>query len=125
MGIAPKPTRVDIFPGPGNANPVAISPIADKVVFYADDKVHGWELWSADVTPTATGFSWLGNISTEWENAANWSGNQVPVETSAVYIPTGRPHYPVVSVTTTVKSLHCRVGASVTVVDGVVLNVLK
>lgn len=86
---------------------------------------HGSELWSVEVEPAASGFTWTGNVSTEWENAGNWSGNQAPVATSAVYIPPGRPRYPGVSVTNTVKSIHCKTGSSVIIAEGVVLNALQ
>ena len=78
-----------------------------------------------ETTSVATDFNWTGAVSTAWETAGNWSGNQVPSASSAVIIPAGRPRYPVVSVTTTVKSISCAAGASVTVATGVVLNILQ
>ncbi len=69
--------------------------------------------------------SWTGNEDVNWENAANWSGNTVPTATSIITIPAGRPRYPTVNATTTVRSLTCVAGTSVTVAPGVVLNVLK
>jgi hypothetical protein len=69
--------------------------------------------------------SWTGNEDVNWENAANWSGNAVPTATSIITIPAGRPRYPIVNATTTVRSLTCVAGTSVTIAEGVVLNVLK
>jgi hypothetical protein len=69
--------------------------------------------------------SWTGNVSTAWENAANWSNNFVPTATSEVTIPAGRPRYPVVNASTSVKSILCVSGTSLTVAPGVILNVLK
>jgi endoglucanase Acf2 len=69
--------------------------------------------------------SWTGNVSTDWENAGNWSSNAVPTASSIITIPTGRPRYPVVNATTTVRSITCAPGTSVTVATGVILNVLK
>lgn len=80
-----------------------------------------------DIVQLAPGsmISWTGNISTDWENAGNWSSNAVPTATSIVTIPAGRPRYPVVNVTTTVKSLTCVPGTSVTLGPGVELILQK
>ena len=80
-----------------------------------------------DIVQFAPGsmISWTGNVSTDWENAANWSGNAVPTASSLVTIPAGRPRYPVVNVTTTVKSLTCVPGTTVTLGPGVELILLK
>jgi len=69
--------------------------------------------------------SWTGNVNTDWENAGNWSGNAIPTSASIITIPAGRTNYPTVNVTTTVRSITCVAGTSVTVAPGVVLNVLK
>lgn len=69
--------------------------------------------------------SWTGNVSTAWEDAGNWSGNFVPTATSEVTIPAGRPRYPVVNTTTTVKSILCVSGTSLTLASGVILNLVK
>jgi len=80
-----------------------------------------------DIVQFAPGsmISWTGNVNTDWENAGNWSSNAVPTATSLVTIPAGRPRYPVVNVTTTVKSLTCVAGTSVTLAPGVELILLK
>jgi hypothetical protein len=69
--------------------------------------------------------SWTGNVSTAWEDAGNWSGNFVPTAASEVTIPAGRPRYPVVNATTTVKSILCVSGTTLTVAPGVILNLVK
>ncbi len=69
--------------------------------------------------------NWTGNASNTWENAANWSNNAVPSATSIIHIPAGRPRYPVVNVSTSVTSISFAPGTSVTIADGVILNVLK
>lgn len=65
---------------------------------------------------------WVGNVDTAWENPANWSTNAVPTAASVVIIPMGRPRYPVVNISTTVKSLLCIGGTTVTLAEGVVLG---
>jgi hypothetical protein len=69
--------------------------------------------------------SWTGNVNTAWENAANWSTNSVPTATSEVTIPAGRPRYPVVNSNTTIKSMACAPGSTVTVAPAVTLQVLQ
>ncbi len=36
----------DIWPGPGSSNPRTLTRVGDRIVFIADDGVHGPELWS-------------------------------------------------------------------------------
>jgi hypothetical protein len=69
--------------------------------------------------------SWTGNVSTAWETAGNWSSNSVPGATSIITIPAGRPRYPVVNESTSVRSITCAAGTSVTLQAGVELNVLN
>jgi hypothetical protein len=80
-----------------------------------------------DVVQLAPGsmISWTGNISTDWENAGNWSGNAVPTASSIVTIPAGRPRYPVVNTNTSIRSITLASGAWVTIAPGVVLSVLN
>ncbi len=75
--------------------------------------------------PLASSFIWTGNINTAWENAGNWSDNAVPNSNSAVSIPSGRPRYPLVNSNTTVKSINCATGASVTVAPGVIVTIIQ
>ncbi|HSN62108.1 MAG TPA: PKD domain-containing protein, partial [Ferruginibacter sp.] len=72
--------------------------------------------------PTIT---WSGAVSTVWENPANWVGNIVPFSTNNVVIPAGLSRYPVISVNTTVRSIDCATGTSVTVATGVLLIVMS
>ncbi len=78
------------------------------------------------VTVSSTaGSVWTGNVDTDWGNAANWENNQVPGVTSEVIIPSGRPRYPVVSVSTTVKSISAAAGASIIVATGVQVIIIS
>ena len=69
--------------------------------------------------PNAT---WNGSVSDEWENPANWSCNALPGINSVVVIPSGVLNYPTISITTEVKSLEVRTGATITVKTGVTLK---
>ena len=65
---------------------------------------------------------WNGSVSDEWENPANWNCNALPGINSVVVIPSGVLNYPLISVTTEVKSLEVRTGATITVKTGVTLK---
>ena len=69
--------------------------------------------------------NWTGSVSTDWNTAGNWSTNAVPTSTTEVIIPAGRPRYPLLQNTTTVKSVLCANGATLSIAPGVVLNVLN
>lgn len=72
---------------------------------------------------SAVTYNWTGNVSIVWENPANWSSNVVPVSTSAVIIPAGRPRYPTINATTSIKSLSLAPGTSTNTATGVTLNI--
>ena len=80
-----------------------------------------------DVNQVAQPFTanWTGSVSTNWNTAGNWSTNAVPTSTTEVIIPAGRPRYPLLQTTTTVKSVLCANGATLSIAPGVILNVLK
>ncbi len=61
---------------------------------------------------------WTGAVSTDWNNAGNWSTGVVPTIStpSIVLIPSGKPFYPVVSTATVqANSISIDAGASLTV----------
>ena len=124
-GTAAGTIGFDMQPGPNGSFPAAFAPLNNTLIFSGTDPLYGTELWSVGTTPLVTNFNWTGNVNTAWENAGNWGGNTVPTSTSAVTIPAGRPRYPVVALSTTVKSITCAPGTSVTINSGVVLNVLR
>ncbi len=68
--------------------------------------------------------SWTGNVSTAWENPANWSSNSVPTASSIVTIPAGKPRFPVINANTSIHSLLCAPGTTVNVAAGMVLTLL-
>ncbi len=72
--------------------------------------------------PTILYTNWIGNISEEWEDPTNWS-HGVPTATTIAIIPAGRPNYPTVSVSTTVKGVVAYEGTTVIVNEGVVVKV--
>lgn len=62
--------------------------------------------------------SWTGAVSTDWNDADNWSNGIVPTISSPpiVLIPAGRPFYPVISAgSVQVNSVSVALGASLTV----------
>ncbi len=62
----------------------------------------------------ANAYTWLGAVSTAWNNAANWSCNAVPTATTNVVIPAGLSLYPVAGAGSTAQSLSIASGASLT-----------
>ena len=83
--------------------------------------------WSIDNKVDFTGgtlvsntYQWLGNVSTAWNNAANWSSGIVPTALNNVVIPANRPFSPIVAntVTANCKSIQINPGAIITVATG-------
>jgi len=147
----PKVVRVEYFidtdPGYGNGKPVTITSATDvaSVIFDADistvpngshklgirslDENGAWsldnELDFTGGTLNSTTYQWVGNTSTAWNNAANWSAGIVPGVANNVMIPANRPFNPVVAngVVANCKSITVSPGASVTVATGGQLKV--
>jgi hypothetical protein len=69
--------------------------------------------------------TWQGNNNTSWSLGGNWAScGIVPDQYTDVVIPTGRTNYPVVSVTTSIRSLRNENGSAVTVQPGINLNII-
>ena len=66
---------------------------------------------------------WNGNVSTAWENPANWDCGIVPGVNSRVIIPPGRARYPVVSQSTEIQSLMLQTGSSIHVQPNVLFKI--
>ncbi len=73
------------------------------------------------ITSTAT--IWIGTISTEWDNPANWDSNTVPTETSDVVIPSGTPYDPIVNTNVHIKTLEVHIGANLLIPYGLTFDV--
>lgn len=61
---------------------------------------------------------WNGNDNIIWSNPNNWDCGKVPVTTSIVYIPGGRPRYPVITDDTEIKTLILQAGGIVVLFNG-------
>ena len=144
--VQPKVVRMEYYidtdPGYGNGTAVTITSATNipSLVFDADistvpngahklgirslDENGAWsidnELDFTGGTLSSNSYQWVGNVSTAWNNAANWSSNAVPAATNNVIIPANRPFNPVVAngVTANCKTLTVNPGASVTVATG-------
>lgn len=142
----PKVVRVEYYidtdPGYGRGTPITITAATDiaSVIFDADistvaNGVHKlgfraldeYGAWGLDNKVDFTGgtlnsntYQWVGNVSTAWNNAANWSTNAVPGAANAVVIPANRPFNPTVAnaVLANCKTITVQPGASVTVATG-------
>ena len=67
---------------------------------------------------------WLGSVSSDWFNPANWSCGLLPGPASNVIIRNNKPFYPIVNATVSVYSLNVSQGANITVANGVHVNIL-
>lgn len=77
------------------------------------------ELGMLAVAELIAAINWTGNLSTNWYTNGNWSTGVVPVQTSNVVIPTGRPNYPDVTTGTALTNdLTIQSGATVIVTTG-------
>lgn len=142
----PKIVKVEYFvdtdPGYGNASPVTIVSATDvsSVIFNADisnvpNGAHKlgirsqdeYGAWSLDNKLDFTGgtlvsntYTWVGNVSTAWTNAANWNSNAVPGVANDVVIPASRPFFPVIAngITGSCKSIKVNNGATITIATG-------
>ena len=56
--------------------------------------------------------NWMGVASTAWETAGNWSCGAVPDANTDVYISPGKPNYPLVNSTRSVRSVHLQNGTT-------------
>ncbi len=147
----PRVVRVEYFidtdPGYGRGTPVTITSATDvpSLIFDADistvangahklgfRSLDEYGAWSVDNKVDFTGgtlnsstYQWVGNVSTAWNNAANWSTNAVPGAANAVLIPANRPFNPTVAngVAANCKNITVQPGASVTVATGGSLKV--
>lgn len=71
----------------------------------------------------AAAITWNGTTSTDWNNAANWTGG-LPTSTDDVTIPIGLTNYPVLAANASVKSIFLvNSAASLTVNSGVILDI--
>lgn len=71
----------------------------------------------------AAAITWNGSVSTDWNNAANWTGG-LPTLTDDVTIPIGLTRYPIVAANASIKSIFLvNTAASLTVNSGAVLNI--
>jgi YD repeat-containing protein len=68
--------------------------------------------------------TWIGTVSTAWENPANWGCNKIPDENTDVLINAGTPFQPIVSSNASVRSMAVEGAASWTVASGFQFKVL-
>ena len=62
--------------------------------------------------------NWAGGVSTAWETPANWSCGSVPDANTDVYIDKGKPNYPLLNSSQSVKSIRQQSGTTIEVANG-------
>jgi hypothetical protein len=100
------------------ANIVTVNPVDENLVgiytiSYNVDDPEGNAF--TEVTRTVTVFTsmWNGSVDNDWDTAANWSSNSVPISTATVRIPkTGITNFPTASTAVTINALTIESGAS-------------
>ncbi|MEP7277368.1 MAG: T9SS type A sorting domain-containing protein [Bacteroidota bacterium] len=109
-----------VFNGTAPTIPVSVTPSV-TTAFYIDSLDDAFcSSTRPDIPDTVTIISthsgdWLGNVSTNWNDALNWCGG-IPVSTTNVNIQAGVLYYPVISAgTAAVNDLTIGTGASLTV----------
>ncbi len=92
--------------------------------YTASSVSNGCTGYATPISITVNDKTWTGAVSTSWNAAGNWCGNQVPMATDNVVIP-AVTNQPVVSgnITALASSISVATGASLTVNSGNVLNV--
>jgi hypothetical protein len=69
--------------------------------------------------------NWTGNVSTDWETAANWEYDILPNASTDVIVNSGRPFYPLLGSNVSVRSVKINPGSSMIIRTGFRLTVLK
>ncbi len=115
----------ELVPGASGSYPEQLVIIGDKLIFVASTAATGAEIFVMPLSSSPALVTWTGNVSTFWEDPANWEPMQLPGSNSEVIIPSGRPRYPIVAANTQVRKLSCESGASVTVAEGISFTVLQ
>jgi hypothetical protein len=119
-------------------NPQLVSNGCEVIVIWDDDRNSCCGLTDTDIfasklncagniASSAVSITWLGSLSGDWTNPANWSGNAVPTANDEVVIPSGTTHPPTVNngVNAVCKTLRLSTGATVVVSTGGNLKVMQ
>ncbi|MGB3008176.1 MAG: hypothetical protein WBC06_16805 [Chitinophagaceae bacterium] len=78
--------------------------------------------WVQGICSSAS-LTWIGSVSSAWENPLNWSCGIIPIASSEVVISTGSPFFPVISSNISIKKVTVNTGASLTVSPGFNLTI--
>jgi hypothetical protein len=111
----------DLQPGTGSSFPEEFVRAGNYLYFIANSAQYGKEVFKIALSNDGN-TAWTGNSSTSWSDAANWT-NGIPTPGSEVTIPAGRPRYPVVTTSITVKRLQVSEGAGIQVSAGAIITV--
>jgi hypothetical protein len=105
-----------------------LSPVSTtkvRLFITAHNNTSGYiRMFELEVYGTPSSPVWVGNTSTSWTAASNWSTSAVPNGLSNVTIPSGRPFQPTISTSQSMKTLTIEAGAALTVNSGINITVL-
>ncbi len=68
---------------------------------------------------------WTGRINNLWSNACNWNTGSIPNAASHVIIPSVSSHQPTVDISAFAKSVKVNLNATLTILSGATLRILK
>lgn len=68
-----------------------------------------------DVTISSTGGLWIGSVDSDWNNAANWCGGEVPASNIDLILGAGLTHYPLISGNITIEDIAITSGAEIVI----------
>jgi len=83
------------------------------------------KIWMMSAKESASNYVWLGSVSSNWDVIANWSGSEIPTDTSVVIIPNNTPNAAKLpdNATREVKSISIEAGGRMVGGTNSILNV--
>jgi hypothetical protein len=115
--------------GPGGftssaQNPTFTYSTANAGVYSVQVTVSGCTATAYTVLATSTNAGqWTGNVSTDWNTAANWCTGAVPTSTTDVVISAAAVRMPAITATAAARNLTIHSGATVTTAPGGTLSI--
>jgi M6 family metalloprotease-like protein/uncharacterized repeat protein (TIGR02543 family) len=117
-------------PWPGATGETAFSAASDPNSNWYDGSTSG--IFVSNISTAGTGCTvgftsmgpmWNGSVSSDWNNASNWTTGRVPNQNDSVIIPSGVPNWPNVNAAASVYNLSILNGAHVDATADVSLEV--
>jgi hypothetical protein len=115
-------TTIGLGVSAGSATDLSLAIANDGTNFIAYSDGYAWAQQLNNIVCTGPN-TWVGSVSTAWENGTNWSCGIVPDSNTDVIISIGSPNDPIINSNVTVKSVTANTGANLTVNPGFRLDI--